>query len=148
MKKQYQKKQYTCEVEVVFGNPQLECDRFGICKIIEMNHLELHQRAFQRAAATCHYKPAQKQLTISFWQKSLSEATRKHYFGRHYFLVEKNCTPTLLLEENSVLPQSLLIVEGLYPIDFENDDFLSLTVNILTANNEQVSSEKVAARSY
>ncbi len=148
MKNQYPKNKYVFDVEIVFGNPQLECERFGICKIIETDNIEPYPRALQRAVAICHYQPTIKKLRIDFWQKSLSKATQKHYFDKRYFLIEKDCTPTLLLKENSLLPAPFLIEEGLYPIDFENEDFLSLTVNILTANNEQVYNEKVAVRSY
>lgn len=141
MKEHYSKKQYTFEAEIILGNPQLSCDRFGICKIIEAKNIKVSQRAFQRAAAICRYQPKNNNLTIDFWQKSISKASQKYYFDNCYFLIEKNCTPMLLLKSNSIVPPSLTFVEGLYPIDLGNDDFFSISlevsVNSFSTNSEQ-----------
>jgi hypothetical protein len=131
MKAPYQKRQYTFEAEIILGNPQMTCDRFGICKIIEAKNIKLYQRTFQCAAAICHYQPTKKTLTIDFWQKSLSKATQKYYFSSSGFLIEKNCTPTFFLKQDSILPTSLTLAEGLYPIDFDSEDFFSISLEVI-----------------
>jgi hypothetical protein len=122
----------TFEAEIILGNPQMDCERFGICKIIQDENPLLKTKMYKRTAATCTYFAETNLLSIRFWKISLSTATWKYYFNNETFIIEKNCTPRLLIDNKLGLPTTLTILQGKYPIRLVADQYLCVDFETIT----------------
>jgi hypothetical protein len=135
MKPQSRQHPMLFEAEIILGNPQMSCERFGICKIIEQVNLLAYRRPYKRAAAHCCYFPKEGVLKIDFWQTSLSKATLQHYFSNGSFLIEKNCMPILLMQQTPIL--EINISEGIFPITTDREGFLSVAFDLVSEQQKR-----------
>jgi hypothetical protein len=122
------KKYITFDAELVLGNPKLSCERYGVCKIIQADDITTYVRGYQRVAATCRYTNDTQVLRIDFWTDSLSAATYKQYFGNGYFVIEDACTPVLNLDKTILIPNTLTLAKGHYPIIVQQIDALRIEI--------------------
>ena len=100
--------------EVTFGNPNLDCARFGICKL-DVENVQDDKKRYKRANAICEYDTWQNTLTLLFKKANISKATYNTYFAEKLFLVEEDCSPTLHFDfQEKTQITSLNIAKGVY----------------------------------
>ena len=100
--------------EVTFGNPNLDCARFGICKL-DVENVQDDKKRYKRANAICEYDTWQNTLTLLFKKANISKATYNTYFAEKLFLVEEDCSPTLHIDfQEKTQITSLNIAKGVY----------------------------------
>ena len=100
--------------DVTFGNPNLDCARFGICKL-DVENVKDDKKRYKRANATCEYDTWQNTLTLLFKKANISKATYNTYFAEKLFLVEEDCSPTLHFDFQEKTQITILnIAKGVY----------------------------------
>jgi hypothetical protein len=79
--------------EIEFGNPQIECARFGICKILIPDELSLLPLSFGRALAQLTYEIETNTIHLRLFRESMTDMTATYYLRNESLLIEEDMKP-------------------------------------------------------
>jgi hypothetical protein len=102
--------------EVVFGNPKLDCARFGICKILFPDEMQFVPLRFGRALAKLSHEAGTTKVRLSLFKESMSDWTEKYYFSHHTLFIEEDSTP-FVSSDFDVFWQEIQFQAGIYAFD-------------------------------
>jgi hypothetical protein len=124
------KRVHNIKAEIILGNPQLDCARFGICQIIQDTVWKKNKLPYKHAYASLDFNLDELVLTCNFLKKSISSKTQKDFFENHLFTIEGFCFPTIIPEIVFIGTEKILhLLSGKYPLS-ENLYFFSTQINL------------------
>lgn len=127
-----EKQQVYMDVEVVLGNPRLQCDGYGICKFITksstLNRYCMNLNQLVKAKLDIQNGC----LCLRFDKNSISDSAYNKYFAGGVFKVESDLLIPREITQFFQIPPSVLM-KGVYQMDKYGNE---LKVSILIRNVE------------
>lgn len=127
--------------EVEFGNPKLDCERFGICRISNTDDFLKLPMNFGIGLAYVEKIGAEK-IAITVFQESVSEATSAVYFKNNSLYIEEDTAP-MIDPTFGELWQHIVFKAGLYSFDSEGRATLDIYEQVQMNKPEELSHDKL-----
>jgi hypothetical protein len=104
-------------VELILGNPLIECRRFGICKMDIWDKKKKHfiPKSYNHTLANIYIEPNSAHILLKFMPALMDMITLQQYFGNKEFLLEAD----FHFSTANGLPKvylPLVITKGCYPV--------------------------------
>jgi hypothetical protein len=101
--------------EIEFGNPRLDCDRFGICRISSTDSVILLPMRLGVGLGEWSQKK-KNEILLRLFPESLSDATKAKYFAHNSLIIEEDAAPNIS-EAFGKDWQGLIFKAGIYAFD-------------------------------